>query len=330
MGHLLAAPSDARREARSRTGFAFVAAFCFIGLVADCASTRHASGPVPWVNRPVARYEIPGPKLIRYPTSAPACHAGQLRVSQGRGGAAAGTLYERFVFTNVGTRSCLLRGYPTISGVDARGMRVRLRPRREGVTFFQLVAANVPPAAHTFLGLATSDGCEGGTRKAIVYRKLDISIGNGETVRAAADARVEEVCGLFVSSFGLPARYTPLKPAPGTPATLSASVQLPKAIHPGKLLRYTVTLSNLTATAIALDPCPGYNEGIYAAGLVVRRWLALNCDIVHTVAPHSKVQYAMELAIPATTPLGVAKFGWRLDTATGPSIGRVISVAAGR
>ncbi|MGH2972142.1 MAG: DUF4232 domain-containing protein [Gaiellaceae bacterium] len=317
-------------RAPTNGALAFVAALCFIGLGAGCGSTGHATGRVPWVNRPVARYEVPAPTLIPYPVSAPACHARQLRVRQGRGGAAAGTLYERLVLTNVSKRSCLLRGYPTITGVGSSGSRVRLRPRREGFTFFQLVASNVLPGAHTFIGLATSDGCDGGTRKPSVYRELDISIGNGETVRAAPSVRVEDVCGLFVSSFGVPARYTPLKPAPGTPATLSASVQLPKMIHAGKLLRYTVTLSNQSATAIALDPCPGYNEGIYAAGLVVRRWLALNCDTVHTIAPHSQVRYAMELAIPAKASPGVAKFGWSLDTPIGPSIGRVISLAASR
>lgn len=330
MGRLLAACTGARRGRRSHAVSALVAGLCFIGLGAGCTSARHAGGPIPWVNRPVARYEVPTPTLIPYPVSAPACRASKVRIGQGRGGAAAGTLYERLVFTNVGKRSCLLHGYPMITGVDSRGRRVRLRPRREGFTFFQLVAANVSPGAHTFIGLATSDGCEGGTRKPIVYRELTISIGDGETVRAAPDVRVEEVCGLFVSNFGLPARYAPLKPAPGTPATLSASAQLPKTIHPGKLLTYTVTLSNRTATEIVLDPCPAYNEGIYASGLVVRRWLALNCDTVHTIAPHSKVRYAMELAIRATAPPGVAKFGWSLDTPTGPSIGRVISVAAAR
>ena len=83
---------------------------------------------MPWVNRPLPRYEIPAPKVIPYPTSAPPCHASELRISQGRGGAAAGTLYERLVFTNIGRRTCLLRGYPTINALGPTAAVARCIP----------------------------------------------------------------------------------------------------------------------------------------------------------------------------------------------------------
>ena len=94
----------------------------FVALsVTGCSSGHDARVPVPWVNRPLPRYEVPAPQVIPYPTSAPPCHASELRISQGRGGAAAGTLYERLVLTNIGGRTCLLRGYPTISALGPDG-----------------------------------------------------------------------------------------------------------------------------------------------------------------------------------------------------------------
>jgi hypothetical protein len=319
---------NASNVARAVAALALV---CVPGLSAGCGSTSHRiSGPVPWVNRPVARYEVPAPKVIPYPTSAPACRAGQLRVSQGRGGAAAGTLYDRLVFTNIGKRACLLRGSPAITGVTENGVRSPLRARRQGFTFFYLAPADVPAGGHSVLGLATSGACNGGTNKAAIYRSLNIAIPGGGTLHAPADVQISEVCGLYISSFGLPARYTPLPPAPGTAASLTASVQLPKTVRPGSKLIYTVTLSNRTATPVKLTPCPGYNEGIYASGLVVRRWLSLNCATVHAIPAHHHLRFAMELSVPAKTPPGIAKFGWSLNTPTGPSVGRIITIGASR
>jgi Domain of unknown function (DUF4232) len=313
-----------------RTTAALALAICVPGIAAACGSTgRRASGPVPWVNRPVARYEVPAPKVIPYPVSAPACRAGQLRVGEGRGGAAAGTLYERLVFTNIGKQACLLRGYPSISGMSENGARSPLRARREGFTFFYLVPADVRAGGHSFLALATGDGCNGGTNKPVVYRRLDIAIPGGGILHAPADVQISEVCGLYISSFGLPARYTPRAPAPGTAATLWASVRLPATVRPGGKLIYTVTLSNRTATPVKLTPCPGYTEGIYASGLVVRRWLSLNCATVRVIPAHQRVRFAMELAIPAKAPPGPTKFGWSLNTPFGPSVGRIITIGAG-
>jgi len=312
-----------------RTALAFA---LFMALVADGCGSSHqtAAGPVPWVNRPLPRYEIPAPKVIPYPVSAQPCRASALRISEGRGGAAAGTLYERLVFTNISRRTCLLRGYPTIEALASSGTHITLHPRREGFTFFYLVPANLAPGGHSFVSLATSDGCDNGSRKATIYRQPSITIANGETVHAAAGVRITEVCGLFVSSFGLPARYTPVAPAPGTPATAVARAHVPASIGAGTVLHYTVTLSNPTKSTIRLKPCPGYSEGIYASGLVVRRSLALNCDGVGAIGAHDHVTYAMELAVPRDAPAGVSKFSWSLNDPNGPFAGGIITVTAPR
>jgi hypothetical protein len=94
----------------------------------------------------------------------------------------------------------------------------------------------------------------------------------------------------------------------------------------GSVLRYTITLVNPSTTAALLRPCPSYTQGLYAHGLVVRRSFALNCDSVHSIPAHEQVRYAMQLAVPRHAVPGVTKFGWSLDTPTGPFVGRVISL----
>lgn len=45
------------------------------------------------------------------------CTTGELSVSLGEGGAAAGSVYRALVFTNAGSRTCELRGFPGVSYV---------------------------------------------------------------------------------------------------------------------------------------------------------------------------------------------------------------------
>ncbi len=122
--------------------------------------------------------------------------------------------------------------------------------------------------------------------------------------------------------------FPPICP-PGAAGTLQARLQLPAGVRAGTTLRYTVTLTNPTKTAVVLHPCPGYTEGLYASGLVVRRSFALNCRPVHAIAAHGHVRYAMRLAVPRRAAQSIAKIGWNLDTPTGPFAGGVVRITAG-
>jgi hypothetical protein len=105
---------------------------------------------------------------------------------------------------------------------------------------------------------------------------------------------------------------------------------VPATVRAGTVLHYTVTLSNPTKTTIKLKRCPGYSEGVYASGLIVRRSLALNCDTVRAIGAHNHVTYAMELAVPRKAPAGVSKFSWSLNDPNGPFAGGIITVTAPR
>lgn len=281
-----------------------------------------------WVNRPLPLYVTPEPRLIRYPTSARPCRAAQLRVSQGRGGVGLGNRLEELVFTNLGAKPCLLRGYPTISAEPPAGGRRLLRVRRGGTYFGRLVPADLPPGGHVFLDFGTSNcgcRCEGG--KPVRYRNLVFTLPRGGSVHAER-VSITVDCFLSMSDFGLPPRYSQPRAAPGTAGTLHARLRPPAGVRAGTTLVYTVTLSNPTRTTVVLRPCPGYTEGLYVSGLVVRRSFALDCDSVHAIPAHGQVRYAMRLVVPRKAAPRTAKLGWNLNTPTGPSEGGVIRITA--
>src|SRR5689334_23190051 len=97
---------------------------------------------VPWLDRPVALYSVPAPRPIAYSTSAQLCRAADLRVRQGRHGVGLGNELEELVFRNVGPTTCLLRGYPSVSGVGPGRVRRVLHARHGGTYFGTLAAAD--------------------------------------------------------------------------------------------------------------------------------------------------------------------------------------------
>ena len=303
-----------------------------LGLMAlsGCASSGspHADGAVPWVNRPLPLYRPPAAKLIRYPTTAPACRAAQLRVVQGRFGGAAGNDVEPMLFTNIGSRTCLLRGYPTVTAETAAGGRVTLHPRR-GTFFGPMTPADLLPGRHIFLYFATATGCEGGSKPGLHYHNLAFTLPQGG-VLSGGRVSILRQCGLDMSAFGRPQQYVDPKARPGTAGTLTATASL-TAIKPGtKELDYVVTLFNPTARTVRLVPCPGYTQNLYSPGVaVLHRSFRLNCDSVRAIRPHGHVRYAMRLTLPAPPRSGgVVKFVWALDTPNGPFVGRGFFVGA--
>lgn len=60
------------------------------------------------------------------------CRSADLTIGFGRVGGAAGTVYREVVFTNRGLRTCVLRGFPGVSYVDADGDRVGAAAVRVG------------------------------------------------------------------------------------------------------------------------------------------------------------------------------------------------------
>jgi len=99
-------------------------------LAAACSgssSPSAASPTAPVTATATATVTAPGadtvtapPSLSRItnpPGSAPTCQTSQVSVRLGKSGAAAGTAYQPIVFTNHGSSTCALRGYPGVAFV---------------------------------------------------------------------------------------------------------------------------------------------------------------------------------------------------------------------
>ena len=293
-----------------------------VAALAGCSSGHSHRGTVPWANRPLPRYTAPQPGLISYSTTAPACRAAQLRVSWERNGVAAGSLGERFAFENTGSKPCLLHGYPRTSAVAPDGRHVVLQPRLGGGLGGQLSSADLAPGGHVFLDFATSDcGCTCLRPNPTRYRRLVFHLPEGGSVQGGRFTLTKD-CFLEMSRFGLPERYAEPHAKPGTAGTLHVRTHAPRTAKAGTVLHYSVELVNSTNRTVELSPCPGYTESMYTRAAHTSRSLRLNCDSVHSIAPHGRVRYAMELAIPRRAS-GAAKLGWSLDTPTGPLAGGV-------
>lgn len=190
---------------------------CVVLAAAACGSggpraTSSAATPAsvaiaPSVNRPAPTHTSPAPSQTRvvYATSAPPCRPGQLRATGAVTGAATGNVVERFTFTNVSRRTCLLRGFPTISGVGPGGARRTLHPRRSptGTFFGQLTPTDLSPGRHVLLDLATEEVTCIPPLHPPVYRGLRFGLPAGGTLRSRA--RLTRICdGWTMSHFGLP------------------------------------------------------------------------------------------------------------------------------
>jgi hypothetical protein len=105
----------------------------------------------------------------------------------------------------------------------------------------------------------------------------------------------------------------------GTPASsrLRATMsRVPDRAAPGDAVTYAVTLSNLSSTAITLDPCPSYQEGIKGQGASVHTY-QLNCSAVARIDAHESVSFAMQLPLPTRLRPGTAVLDWKLQVPSG-------------
>jgi hypothetical protein len=159
-------------------------------LAAGCAPAARLgqqAGPVPWVNRPAPAY-VPLPQPA--PAAAyPPCRARQLIGRPGRGGPAAGTVYQQVRLTNRSGRPCTLSGGPSaVTGVLERGGMTTLARTALG-DGFNLAGpgpANLRPGHSGWVTLAWGDGCPALTSDGKAgYRTLFIVLGNGGRVRVA-------------------------------------------------------------------------------------------------------------------------------------------------
>lgn len=96
----------------------------------------------------------------------------------------------------------------------------------------------------------------------------------------------------------------------GTLASLTATVTAPTTIINGDVLRYTVTLTNPTATAVTLADCPDFVERLDVTPLKTATTVGfrgpLNCaQAPKTVGAGQTVSFGFELATAGESPVPV-------------------------
>ena len=85
------------------------------------------------------------------------CATAALHVKIGSSNGAAGTIYYDVVFTNVGTATCFLQGYPGVSLVSAgssSGSQIGADAKRDSVTPSKQIVLATGQIAHAVLGVA--------------------------------------------------------------------------------------------------------------------------------------------------------------------------------
>ncbi|MDH2445488.1 hypothetical protein QDR37_16195 [Amnibacterium sp. CER49] len=111
-----------------------------------------------------------------------------------------------------------------------------------------------------------------------------------------------------------PGGVGPLVQGPVSPTLpVHAAIAAPATARAGSVLAYTVTLTNTSAKAVRLSPCPTYTEAALPSGVPLR--YRLNCTPVRALPPSSAVRFAMRLALPADP--GAVTLRWTL--ADGPT-----------
>jgi hypothetical protein len=125
--------------------------------------------------------------------------------------------------------------------------------------------------------------------------------------RLALHADVQTTCAVWIAAQWYRARFditvSPMH-------VLQASIQAPELAPAGRPDEYVVTLANPTDTAIALDPCPNYQQFVMSVKTSGGNY-GLNCP-TSPIPAHGSVRFAMVMSIPTDAPIGATQLYWSL------------------
>lgn len=130
------------------------------GFAAACGTPSSSSSPATGSTVSVTATPSSGGSTQASPPPAagPAeCTTAMLRIKIGSSNGAAGTIYYDIVFTNVGSGTCFLQGYPGVSLVSAgsaAGSQIGADAKREPGTPAKQVVLTTGQTAHAVLGVA--------------------------------------------------------------------------------------------------------------------------------------------------------------------------------
>ncbi len=279
------------------------------------AAASSSPAAVPGADRPFEPYT---PSLLPAPTVSPAplCRLQDLTEQPVTTEASTGNEAILFSFTNHGARRCLTGGYPRV--VLSQPGEATLIPSRGGFWDQFPASSDLPPGATaTFsVGFALYCGRTGAQR---VYKHFVVTLPGGGTFAetltgiapysSGAPFGVFALCGVTLSELSGPVPQLILPN--DSLAVLTAAIQAPASVAVGTTITYVITLTNPTATAVALAPCRGYLQTLdHRKSSVFAN--ELNCAAASPIAPQGRESFVMKIPTSDANP-GPHTVCWSLD-----------------
>lgn len=292
------------------------------------------AGIVPWSS------EAPAPPATPPATPTPVtqtCRVDQLAAGDAGWGGATGSLLGGFLIWNTSGSPCRLEGLPSVAIVDATGRSLKvtegatpsppgqpivLGPRQSAPALHQEPPSGL--ASETFqwfnwcgaspkgrLSLAVTLP-EGGVLHVPVVFSGASAGGGGTGTPRCDDAAMPST--MTVSAFEETVGPSPTEP-PAVPAEgLRLALEVPDQATAGAALHYVAALTNPTAGAISLTPCPAYRESLVTPSGQLAVDYVLDCAAVPSIDPGQTVRFAMVFEIPdSLPPTDKAALIWELD-----------------
>jgi len=260
---------------------------------------------VPWRDLPSVHQ--PEPTLSPRPTAA-ACRTADLLLDAIDTDGAGGTTFNHVKVHNAGPARCTVSGRPTLVKTDPKTGRTSAAATGTTTMFSPQpgsTPATIDPGEQAWLDIETYGGCLD-DRPEITYADVRLRLPDGGQI--ALRTSLNATCGVNLSVWF---RSPPTGPQPDPFAALTVSIQAPASVKIGTTLDYLVTLTNPTASDIALHPCPNYSVFLQAP-VKAGGYHQLNCA-VPAIPAYGSVRFAMRLTIPSyTTYSGPTKLSWTL------------------
>lgn len=259
--------------------------------------TSTASAPVPST-----------PTATASASPAPPCTTAQLKVSGPGSWAGAGSFGQVFTITNVSPQPCGLPGWITnLHGTTSTGRHQVVKIDRTDREFdFTGNAATLPPGEHAGFGFTEAnpdDLCATLHPNVVTIPWITFSIGPKATftknlmlpadepdpIELGCGARsvgVSEIGALVVPNSQKPKKYD-----------VEATETVPKRVHGGQKINYTVTLTNKSKIALPLVPCPTY--GAELKGLATKDVTGqLDCGGQTSLAVGGSISFHLSITVP--------------------------------
>jgi hypothetical protein len=279
---------------------------------------------------------------IPAPVIPPACRLADLYVKSGGSNGATGHVLYAIAITNHGKTACSLTGSPGVSLVTPQGAAVSLpeQPELGGMVGTAKSKAILTPNQPEPIPHQAFDGASfmfewyycGGTPPEIAA--VDITLPGSDGVRRVPllpqGPQIPSRCDdpsqgrvVLVGPIQGPSAESIAVTPPALRVTLAG---VPETIVAGQTIRYEVTITNESKSAISFDTCPAYDEGFTSDAMAS---YLLNCGPLGRLEAGASATFAMEFSVRPwpKAPTGLQKFLWRLHGAyAGASASKPVTV----